>query len=88
MRNPAQTGMGQIAESITATVLNGNDVLGLKRRDDVRFGQMAILTAAGCPGTNLLPDRLVHGRNLGAAQRESERRAFRWSSDRMSPTLT
>jgi hypothetical protein len=41
-------------------VLPGDDVLDLKRGDDVGFGDMAVLAAAGGPTADFLPGGLVH----------------------------
>lgn len=55
-----ETGIGQIAECVATSMLFRHDVLDLKRREDVRFGEMAVFALTARAFADLLLSRLVH----------------------------
>jgi len=60
----AKARIGKIAEGVAAPVLLGDDMLCLKRRDDVRFGEAAVFAAARRALPHLLLGGFVHPWNL------------------------
>ena len=64
MEITAEAGIGKIAESVSASVLLGDDVLDLKWREDVGLGEMAVFAPSDGALPDFLLDSLVHPRSL------------------------
>src|SRR5262249_54663585 len=60
----AEAGISEVAERVAASVLLGDDVLGLKRGEDVGFGEAAVFAAARRALSHLLLGGFVHPWNL------------------------
>lgn len=62
----AEAGIGKIAKRVSASVLLGYNVLDLKRRQDMGFGEMAIFASPSSSLSDLLLDNLIHPWSLAA----------------------